>query len=82
MALLEEVQFKCAITFGMTADANMRFWTEVNKYHLNFGGRFLDILYKTKNIQKGLHCVGKTRIRSVEFKKSKEMRNTTKSELK
>ena len=28
-ALLEEVQFKRVITFEMTADADMTFWTEV-----------------------------------------------------
>jgi len=36
LTLLEEMQFKCAITFGMAADADMRFWIEVNKYHLSF----------------------------------------------
>jgi hypothetical protein len=74
--LLEEVQFKSAVTFGMTADADMAFWTEVNKYHINFGGRFRDILYKTE------YSEGETRKGSDEFKKSKEVHNTTKSELK
>jgi hypothetical protein len=51
--LLEEVQFKIAVTFEMTADADMTYWTEVNKYHLNFGSGFWDILYKNKDYSEG-----------------------------
>jgi hypothetical protein len=57
-AHLEEVQFKSAITFGMTADTDMTFWTEVNKYNLNFGGRFWDTLYKNKEYSEGFTLCG------------------------
>jgi len=51
--LLEKVQFQIAIRFEMTADADMMFRTEVNKYHVNFGRRFWDTLYKNREYSEG-----------------------------